>query len=141
MGMQTVLEPATLDRKLRELCQCIVEDPEFLEARAKIDAFTGDEAARKVYRVWQEKAHALHMRSHEGDLPDEEDLEEFEQLREEVESNVVASEFVEAEELLNGLFGAVTKIVQKTLQLGHVPSEEELVESGGCESGSCGCSH
>ncbi len=138
--METVLETAALERKLRDLCQCIVEDPEFLEARAKIEAFSEDEAARKVYRAWQEKAHALHLSSHEGDLPDDEDLEEFEQLREEVEANAVASEFAEAEELLNGLFGAVTKMVQKTLQLGHVPSEEELAESG-CEAGGCGCSH
>jgi cell fate (sporulation/competence/biofilm development) regulator YlbF (YheA/YmcA/DUF963 family) len=140
--MEAILEKTGIEASLRQLCQSIVDDPEFIEAHQRIELFLDSSDAQSVYRAWQEKAHALHMRSHEGDLPNDEELEEFERLRDAVESNSVASGFAEAEDVLNGLFGTVTKMVQKTLQLGRVPSEEDLAGSGCCGSGGgCGCSH
>jgi len=49
----------------------------------------------------------------------------------------VAIGFAESEEILNGIFGTVTQLLQKTLQLGRVPTEEDL--SAGCCGGGCGC--
>mgnify|MGYP003677158088 CR=1 FL=1 len=65
---------------------------------------------------------------HEGLQPNEEDRNEMDRLREAVLGNEVAAEFASAEENMNAIFGTVTKLLQKTLQLGRVPTEAD-----------CGC--
>ena len=142
--MPTLLEPATIDFKTRELCQFIVDEACFGEARAKIESFLTNDQAQSVYRAWQEKGQELHSMSQQGLQPSEEDLASLESLKQAVTNNNIAAEFAGAERQMNDVFGSVTKLLQKTLQLGRVPSEEEMAaESGGCCGGSggggCGC--
>lgn len=138
--MATLLEPSTaLEDKVRELCEFITDSPRFGEARAKIDAFLENDAARETYRAWQEMGHELHRKSHEGYSPTDDELARFESLKNNVMTDPLASAFVEAEDAMNRVFGMVTKMVQKTLQLGRVPTSEDLAESGCCGGGGCGC--
>jgi cell fate (sporulation/competence/biofilm development) regulator YlbF (YheA/YmcA/DUF963 family) len=62
---------------------------------------------------------------------------ELEMRKEALLGNPVAVSFAESEAKLNEWFGTVTRLLQKTLQLGRVPSEEDL--SSGCCGGGCGC--
>lgn len=139
--MPTLLEqPTTVEAKTRELCQFIVEEPSFRVARQKIEAFLTDDDAQSVYRAWQEKGQELHAMGHQGLQPSQDDLDTMESLKETVTGNPVAAEFANAEQEMNDIFGSVTKLLQKTLQLGSVPSEEDMAESGCCGSGGgCGC--
>lgn len=142
--MATLLEPATIDGKARELCHHIVDQPEFIAGRKQIEAFLEDAEAQNIYRAWQEKAHELHRMGHEGLQPNESDLAEMERLRQAVADNPAAANFTEAEEGMNAIFSTVTKLLQTTLQIGRVPSEEEMAaQSSGCCGGSggggCGC--
>lgn len=141
--MAILIEPTTIDSKTRELCHFIVDQPDFMTARRQIEAFLDDAQAQETYRSWQEKAHELHRMGHEGLQPNDTDLQEMERLRQAVSSNEVATNFAGAEDQMNGIFSSITKLLQQTLQLGRVPSEEEMSADSGCcgggGGGSCGC--
>ncbi len=142
--MPTLLEePATsVDAKARELCQFIVDEASFGEARADIESFLTNDEAQSVYRAWQEKGQELHAMGHQGLQPSDDDLASMESLKDAVAGNAIAAEFANAEQQMNEIFATVTKLLQKTLQLGRVPSDEEMVESGCCGGGGgggCGC--
>lgn len=134
----TTLEATTIQDKALELCNFVADAPEFAEAHKNISAFMADDAAKAVYNKWQEKGHDLHRMSHEGKEPTDSDLEEFGQLKKDVEANETAASFANAEATLDDTFRTVTKLLQKTLQLGHVPTEADL-KSECCNEGGCGC--
>jgi hypothetical protein len=52
----------------------------------------------------------------------------------------VAREFLDAQQELHEVQESIHKYVSKTLELGRLPSEDELC-SGGCGDHGCGCSH
>lgn len=135
----TTMESTTVTDKALELCHAIADAPEFADAHEKIHAFLSDPKAKAVYGKWQEKGHRLHQMGHEGKKPSDADLDEFASLKRAVESNSVAAAFSQAESYLDDTFRTVTKLVQKTLQLGRVPTAEDLAESGCCNEGGCGC--
>ena len=62
----------------------------------------------------------------------------MEALRETVMKNEIASDFAEAESQMNGTFSTVTKLLQQTLQLGRVPSVDEMNAESGCCGGGGG---
>jgi len=62
-----------------------------------------------------------------------------EQHREALLNNPVARGFMDAQEELHQVQESIQQYVTKTLELGRVPSEEEM-DSGSCGHG-CGCSH
>ena len=53
--MESLLDTPTVDTKSRELCQFIVDQPEFAAARGNIEAFLENAEAQALYRTWQEK--------------------------------------------------------------------------------------
>ncbi len=142
--MPTLIDTPTIDSQARALCQFIVDRPEFGAARGQIEAFLQSQEAQTVYREWQEKQHELHRMSHEGLQPNDQDLQEIDRLRQGVLDNELASDFIEAEGQMNGIFSSITKLLQQTLQLGRVPTEAEMAEQqsgccGGGGGGGCGC--
>ncbi|MDF1816290.1 MAG: YlbF family regulator [Verrucomicrobiales bacterium] len=137
--MATTTETAipTLEEKTRELCQFILEDPAYAAASGSIDTFQESEEAQKIYRNWQQKAAELHHMHHEGKEPEQSDIVELERLKQVVMDNQIAADFVEAEDSVNDIFGTVMKMVQKTLQNGSIPTEDDLNEC--CGNSGCGC--
>ena len=127
----------TLEEKTRELCQFLLEDASYAAAQGRIDAFEEDKEAQDLYRNWQKKGSELHHMHQEGREPGEEDIAEMERLKGLLMDNPVGADFIEAEETLNSMFGKVMKMVQKTLQDGVVPSDEDLDEC--CGNSGCGC--
>lgn len=134
-----IIEPvASFEEKTRELCQHLLDDPTFVSAQERIEAFESCEEAQELYHAWQTKTAELHHLHHQGRQPSQADIVEVERLKEAVMDNAVAFDFVEAEDSLNLIFSTVMKMVQKTLQNGRIPTEEELHEHGCCGGGSCG---
>ena len=76
--------------------------------------------------------------SQEGLQPNDDDIKQMETLRESVMKNEAASDFAEAESQMNSTFSTVTKLLQQTLQLGRVPSVEDMNAESGCCGGSEG---
>ena len=131
--------PNTIEEKTRELCQAIVEQPEMASIRRRIDTFMADQAARGQSESVMSKGNALHEKQHNGQQLDGIEIADFEKHRDTLLQNPVARGFLDAQEELHQLQHSIQKQVAKTLELGRVPTTEDL-EDGSCGHG-CGCHH
>ncbi len=137
--MQNTLQHDVVIEKTRELCESIVNQPEFQSMRVRIDSFIGDQAAQIQYQAVVQKGDALSHKQQMGMPLDEKEINDFETHREALLLNPIAREFIEAQEEMHKIQKSVVDYVSKTLQLGRVPAADEL-DGGGCGSG-CGCHH
>ena len=138
--MQTTLEIDAIGVKTRELCQSILDMPEFQDLRKKIDAFMADDEARSQYQTVSELGEQLHHKQHSGSTLAQEEIANFETHRDALFNNGVARDFMDARQRFQEIQQSVTKLVSKTLETGRVPTEAEM-EEGCCGDHSCGCSH
>jgi cell fate (sporulation/competence/biofilm development) regulator YlbF (YheA/YmcA/DUF963 family) len=133
--MATIIEDKT-----RELCETIVKQPEMASIRKRIDTFMGDNGARGQYETVMSKGNALHEKQHNGQPLDGVEIADFEKHRDNLLKNPVARDFLDAQEELQELQGFIQKQVAKTLELGRLPTEDDLLGGGSCGHG-CGCHH
>lgn len=138
----TATIPSVLE-KTRELCEAIAADEHVNELQAKVERFLSDDSAREQYRSVHEKGEELHHKQHAGVQLGSAEIREFEAAREALFENAVARDFMDAQQELEGMQKQINKYVSLTLELGHVPDEDDLAEAsgGGCCGGGCGCSH
>lgn len=139
-GMTILADNSPVMTKTKELCEAIAGDPDFRAAMVQVEAFLGDDSAKRQYQQVQEKSDHLHQKQHAGlDLSDGE-VEDFEAAKKALFENSVAKAFIEAQSSLQNVQSAIGKYVGMTLELGRVPSEEDLADqSGCCSSGGCDC--
>lgn len=133
--------------KVRELCAAIAGDSRFQALQGDVETFMEDEEATLMYRGVHERGSELHHKQHAGVELSDSEIREFEAAREQLFANPVARSFMDAQGELETLQRSVMKYVNLTMELGHVPSNEEIAatEGGGCcgggGGGGCGCSH
>lgn len=137
--MSTQLEDHPILRKTRELCQAVLDDPEVVALRRKMDAFMGDAQLCQQYEALMQKGETLHQKQHAGETLGPVEVAEFEKLRESFLKNPVASAYLDAQEELHKVKQSISQYVAKTFELGRVPVAADL-ESGSCGHG-CGCHH
>ncbi len=137
--MQTTIEESTVTQKTRELCEAILEQPEYQAARKNIEAFLADDKSRAQYDGLTLKGQALQQKQQQALPLTGEEISTFEKERDALLANPVARGFLDAQEQMHEFQETVNKLLSKTLELGRVPGAEEL-DSGGCGSG-CGCHH
>jgi len=135
--MQTIIEADAIASKTRELCQAILDDAQVQSMRQRIDRFLANEAVRGQYDVLMMKADALQYKQNLNLPMTEEEISEFEKLRDELMENVIARDFMQAQREMHKVQETVNKYVAKTFELGRVPQSEDM-DSGCCDSG-CGC--
>jgi cell fate (sporulation/competence/biofilm development) regulator YlbF (YheA/YmcA/DUF963 family) len=126
-------------QKTRELCEAIVQQPQFQSIRQQVDSFMADAKAREQYESLSEKGRQLHHKQQQGLELAPAEISAFDAEREAFFRNPVARGFADAQEAMHRIQEAVSQFVSKTFELGRVPSAEDL-ESGSCGSG-CGCHH
>ena len=126
-----------IEDKTKELCETLVVAPEMLSIRKRIDVFMADSAARGQYETLMNKGQALQEKQHQGQTLESTEIADFEKNRESLLANPVARNFLDAQEEIHGIQKSIQKQVSKTLELGHLPTAEDL-EEGSCGSG-CGC--
>jgi cell fate (sporulation/competence/biofilm development) regulator YlbF (YheA/YmcA/DUF963 family) len=126
-------------QKTRELCDAIVQAPQFQNIRQQVDSFMADAQAQQQYESLSEKGRQLHDKQHQGLELGQAEIAAFEAEREAFFRNPVARGFVDAQEAMHHIQEEVSQFVSKTFELGRVPSAEDL-DSGSCGSG-CGCHH
>lgn len=137
--MNLLAQDSKVMLKTLELCTAVVEQPEFAELQGKIETFLGDDAARLQYQSVHESGEALNQKQRAGVELSDVEISEFEQAREELLKNNVVTEFMDAQRELQGIQGTISKYIGMTLELGKVPTEEEIeAASGGCCGGGCG---
>lgn len=130
---------ALIIRKTLELCQTILDQPEFRTVRLQVDAFMADEASQAQLQQLQEKGDTLQHKQQMGVPLSGEEINEFEEQRAALLGNPVAKGFLEAQEAVHQIQSAVGRYVSKTFELGRLPSSDDF-ESGSCGEG-CGCHH
>jgi cell fate (sporulation/competence/biofilm development) regulator YlbF (YheA/YmcA/DUF963 family) len=137
--MQTTIEETPVMQKTRELCQTILDQPNMLSIRQRIDAFMGDEKTRGQYDSLVNKGQSLQQKQQMAVALTGDEIAEFEHERDSLMKNQVARDFMDAQEELHQVQQSVHQYVNKTLELGRLPTEEEL--SGGSCGHGCGCGH
>ena len=137
--MQTTIEETPVIQKTKELCQAILDQPNMPSIRQRVDAFMADEKTRAQYDGLMTKGQALQQKQQMSMPLSAEEIADFEQNKESLLNNSIARGFLDAQEELHQVQESIQQHVSKTLELGRVPSDEEM-NGGSCGHG-CGCSH
>jgi cell fate (sporulation/competence/biofilm development) regulator YlbF (YheA/YmcA/DUF963 family) len=123
--------------KTRELCQTILQQPSLAAVRQRMDVFLGNEQARAEYESLVGKSQALQKKQESAVGLSQEEIEDFESHREKVLGNPVARGFIEAQQDMQEIRHAVSKLVSMSLEKGEVPSAEDF-QAATCGHG-CHC--
>lgn len=129
--------PTKVETKTRELCEAILEHLETGGIKRRIDTFLADANARNQYENVMNKGQTLQEKQHNGQTLDAAEIAAFESDRESLLKNPVATAFLDAQEEMHDLQHSVKKMVGKTIELGRIPTADDLAE-GSCGHG-CGC--
>jgi len=135
--MQLLENNSEVMTKTRELCDVIVKDAEYQQILAKIETFLNNDEARLSYQSVHEKGQELNQKQQSGLELGPAEIGEFETARESLLANPIASEFMEAQQNLETLQKSVSQYVGMTLELGRVPTEEDIAQLS--SGGGCGC--
>jgi cell fate (sporulation/competence/biofilm development) regulator YlbF (YheA/YmcA/DUF963 family) len=138
--MQTTIEETPVIQKTKELCQAILDQPDMQSIRQRVDAFMADESTRTLYDDLMSKGQALQQKQQMALPLTGEEIADFEQQRDKLMSNQVARGFMDAQQELHSVQESINQYVSKTLELGRIPTEEDMNEGDGCGHG-CGCKH
>lgn len=130
--------PTTIETKTNELCEAILQEIHNGSIRQRIDTFLGDAAAKGQYESLMSRGQALQEKQHHGQALEPAEIAAFEKDRDALLKNPIAAGFLDAQEEMHELQSTVKKMVGKTIELGRIPTAEDLAEGGSCGSG-CGC--
>lgn len=136
--MSIVAEDSAVIVKTKELCAQIASDPSFLKLQANVERFLNDDSARLQYQSVHERGEELHHKQHAGVELGASEIREFESARDALFENEIARDFLSAQRELEGLQKQISKYVGATIELGRVPSAEDIEDKGGCCGGSGG---
>ena len=141
--MSMILEESAISAKTKELCSTIVEQASFVNLQSQVEAFLSDDEARLQYQSVHEQGDQLNQKQRSGVELSESEISEFEQAREQLLQNSTVTDFMAAQKELQEIQNTIGKMVGMTLELGRVPTAEDIeaASSGGgcCGGGGCGC--
>ncbi len=123
--------------KTRELCQVIVEQPEFKQIREQIESFQNDPEAMDLYQQMNQTRQSLEGKQERGMPLTQDEIAVFEKQRDAFLGNPVASAFLEAQQVIHDVRKSVNQYVTRTFELGRMPQPEDLAEAS-CGHG-CSC--
>jgi cell fate (sporulation/competence/biofilm development) regulator YlbF (YheA/YmcA/DUF963 family) len=136
-AMDTASTESYIIKRTLDLCQAVVEQPDFQALKERIDAFMGDELLKFQYQQVNDLGALLQMKQNDGLELKPEEIAKFGELREEFLQNPTAQAFLDAQEEMQRLHQAVTRLLNKTFELGRRPEFEDLQDGSCC--GGCGC--
>ena len=137
--METTITDNAVLEKTRELCQTILNQPEYQKVRTQVESFLSDEKAQEQYQTLSSKGEYLQHKQAQNLPLSGEEIAEYESHRESFFSNPVARDFVGAQQTIHKMQETVAQYVAKTFELGRIPTNEDF-DSGSCGP-SCGCGH
>ena len=137
--MEAIADNAVVLQKTRELCQAILDRPDFSMIRRQVDAFMADASIQTQYQELSERGAMLQHKQQTGTPLDMAEIADFEKRREAFLNSPVAQGFLEAQQAMHSVQESVGQFVAKTFELGRMPQQEDF-DSGSCGHG-CGCQH
>ncbi len=135
--METNCEDSAILQKTRELCQTILEQPDFSSIRRQVDAFLADETIQVQYQELSDRGAMLQHKQQTGMQLDMTEVADFEKRRETFLNNPVAQGFLAAQQAMHEVQESVSQYVAKTFELGRIPLKDDF---DSCGHG-CGCKH
>jgi len=126
-----------LTQKTRDLCQSIVDLPNFPQLKERVAAFMADELIKFKFQMVTERGNLLQLKQNAGAELTDEEVNTFNQLREDLMASDVARNFLEAQQEVARIQDQVMRHLTLTFELGRVPSDEDV--NDGCCSSGCGC--
>ena len=135
--METNSENPVIQQKTRELCQAIIDQPDFQTIRRQVDAFLADESVKVQYQELSDRGAMLQHKQQTGMPLDMTEIADFEKKREAFLNSPVAQGFLAAQQAMQTVQESVSQYVTKTFELGRMPEQEDF---DSCGHG-CGCSH
>lgn len=124
-------------KKTIELCQAILDQPEFKRIRLGIDSFMSNDKVRDQYQQLSEKGEYLQHKQQTGGQLSDQEVAEFERDRQAFLDNPVARGFLDAQQEMHRVQESVTHYVTKTFELGRIPQEADFESCGH----GCNCHH
>ena len=100
--MALTAEDSIIVQKTRELCQTILDHPDFQNVRQNIDAFMADEKAKQEYQSLVERSEELNHKQHQGVKLSDQEINDFQTHRERVVNNPLAANFIRAQQEVHG---------------------------------------
>ena len=137
--MEVITDNTAVLQKTRELCQAILDQPDFPMIRRQVDAFLADESIKVQYQELSDRGAMLQHKQQTGIPLDMAEIADFEKRRETFLSSPVAQGFLDAQQAMQQVQESVNQYVTKTFELGRMPQKEDF-DHGSCGHG-CGCSH
>src|SRR5436309_10553646 len=137
--MEAIADNSTVLQKTRELCQAILDRPDFPMLRGQVDAFLADESIKTQYQELSDRGAMLQHKQQTGMPLDMAEIADFEKRREAFLGSPVAQGFLAAQQAMQTVQESVSQYVTKTFELGRMPQQEDL-DNGSCGLG-CGCHH
>ena len=133
--MSIVAEDSAVISKTKELCAQIASDPTYLKLQADVERFLADDSARLQYQSVHERGEELHHKQHAGVELGATEIREFESARDALLENEIARDFLSAQRELETLQKQIGKYIGTTIELGRVPTSDDIADTGG---GCCG---
>lgn len=142
--MKLLEDDSTVMTKARDLCETIASDSEYQTLLTKVETFLGNDEARTSYQAVQQQGQELNQKQQAGLQLAESEIADFENARTRLLENQVASDFLQAQQSLDTLQTSVSRLIGMTLELGRVPTAEDIAQAssgccGGGGGGGCGC--
>lgn len=138
--MSAIAESTPVLDKTRELCESIVQDSSFKKLQQDVEAFLNDEQAKLSYQSVHQRGEELHQKQASGVELSKTEIKEFEEARENLLNNELVTKFLAAKQELESLQRMIGQHVGMTMEMGRVPSPEEVAHEmgGGCCGGGGG---
>ncbi len=137
--MSMISDNSPVMEKTKELCQLIVEDAEYKTLIGTVEAFLNNDEARLLYQTVHERSEELRQKQHSGVELGETEIAAFKDVRTEMEKNTLVMDFMGAQDELQLMQSAISRYVGMSLELGRVPTDEDIAASeSGCCGGGCG---
>lgn len=138
--MTMLLEKTSILSQTKELCAAIANDSAIRKLHADVERFLADDAAKLQYKAVHDKGEELHHKQHAGVELSAAEVRSFESARDALLDNSLAADFMDAQRALEGIQKNISQYIGMTLELGRVPTDEEIEEanSGGCCGGGGG---
>jgi cell fate (sporulation/competence/biofilm development) regulator YlbF (YheA/YmcA/DUF963 family) len=134
--MDTKVKEGGIIQRTIDLCQAVVDQSDFQEVKRKLDAFMSNEGLKFQYQQVNDLGNLLQMKQSNGVEITEQEIAQFETMREQFLGDSVAKGFLEAQEQLQQLHQTIGRFLDKTFELGRRPEFED-VHDGSCDG--CGC--
>ena len=125
--------------KTKELCQTVVDSAEYNALMGTVETFLNNDEARLLYQNVAERSDELRSKQQAGVELSDTEIDGFKDLRDQMEGNEVVMDFLAAQDELQMVQKTVSQIVGMSLELGRVPTEDDIAAmSSGCCGGGCG---